>query len=149
MKNIFTIILALLIAVSLQAKEKLGKTDVDAIKSLMQMQEDAWNRGDLNAFMKAYHNSPDLVFIGAKGPVYGYQQTLESYKKRYPTRAEMGETHFDLLEMYRIDSNTAFLIGKFYLERESGDLKGTFSLVLQKIDGKWLIISDHTSGDPD
>lgn len=149
MKYIITVTLTLLITVSLLAKDKLSKTDVDAIKTLMQMQEDAWNRGNLQAFMTAYHNSPDLVFIGAKGPVYGWQQTLDAYKKRYPTRALMGETHFNLLEMYRIDANTAFLIGKFYLERESGDLKGTFSLVLQKFNGKWLIISDHTSGDPD
>lgn len=34
-----------------------------AVRSLLQNQVDAWNGGDLNAFLEAYSDSPDLLFF--------------------------------------------------------------------------------------
>jgi hypothetical protein len=44
-----------------------------------------------------------------------------------------------------IDTRTVLLIGKFHLTRTIGDLSGHYTLVWQKIDGKWVIICDHSS----
>ncbi len=94
--------------------------------------------------MEAYWNSPKLVFIGRNGPTYGWQQVLDNYKRNYPDTASTGKLKFDILDISLIDKKTVFLIGKYHLTRTVGDAEGNFSLVLQKIKGKWLIISDHS-----
>jgi hypothetical protein len=46
------------------------------INQAMQAQQDAWNRGDVEAFMQYYWNDDSLLFIGLKGPTYGWKTTL-------------------------------------------------------------------------
>jgi hypothetical protein len=109
--------------------------------------EEAWNNNDLEGFMEGYINSEKLVFVGSRGPTYGYNSTLESYKKGYPDAETMGSLSFEIIDLYQIDKVTAIMIGKFYLTRTVGDMQGYYTLVWQKIDEKWLIISDHSSGE--
>lgn len=123
----------------------LSSEDRQEIFSVLQMQENAWNQGDIKAFMQGYWHSDSLVFIGSKGPSYGWQATYEGYLKRYPDRAAMGELSFEILRLAGISGEVAMVIGRFYLKREAEDLSGIFTLMWKKIEGKWLIISDHTS----
>lgn len=141
---IFLCILAILLTVPANAQKRLSEDDEVAIRALFQMQQDAWNSGDINRFMEAYWNSPKLVFIGRNGPTYGWQQVLDNYKRSYPDTATMGKLKFDILDISLIDKKTVFLIGKYHLTRTVGDAEGNFSLLLQKINGEWLIISDHS-----
>ncbi|HLC82952.1 MAG TPA: DUF4440 domain-containing protein, partial [Bacteroidia bacterium] len=65
--------------------------DVKAIiTKAMQDQEAAWNKGDLEAFMIPYWKSDSLKFVGKSGITYGWQNTLDNYKKNYPDKATMG-----------------------------------------------------------
>ena len=57
--------------------------DEAAIRGIMADQVDAWNKGNIDAFMKGYWNNDSLVFIGKSGPSYGYHQALANYKKNY------------------------------------------------------------------
>jgi hypothetical protein len=43
--------------------------------------------------------------------------------------------------------NNAFVIGKWFLNRQAGkgNLGGCFTLLLKKMKGKWVIVSDHSS----
>ncbi|MEM9723098.1 MAG: nuclear transport factor 2 family protein, partial [Bacteroidota bacterium] len=124
----------------------LETKDVDAIKQVMSMQENAWNEGDIPQFMEGYWKSDSLLFIGSSGPTYGWQATYERYERVYPDRKTMGQLQFDILEIRSLGQNYARLIGKFHLKREEiDDLEGYFTLIWKKIGGKWLIISDHTS----
>lgn len=120
--------------------------DEKAILKLLQKQENDWNAGDVNAFMEGYWKSDSLAFIGAKGPTYGWQNTLDNYKVRYPDRATMGTLKFTILRLNALDRNAYFVIGKWHLTRpEKGDIGGHYTLVFRKIGKKWLIVSDHTS----
>lgn len=120
--------------------------DEKSILKLLQKQEADWNAGDVNAFMEGYWKSDSLAFIGAKGPTYGWQNTLDNYKIRYPDRAAMGTLKFTILRLNALDRNAYFVIGKWHLTRpEKGDIGGHYTLVFRKIKGKWLIVSDHTS----
>ena len=127
------------------AQEKLSSSDEEAIRKVFQMTEDAWNAGDIDRFMEGYWKSDKLVFVGSAGPTYGWEATRERYLKTYPDRTTMGKLTFEILDMYRIDIKTVLLIGKFHLDRTIGDLSGHYTLVWQKIDGNWVIISDHSS----
>ncbi|WP_134088926.1 DUF4440 domain-containing protein [Olivibacter sp. XZL3] len=118
---------------------------VPAIKKVLQMQEEAWNAGDINAFMDGYWKSDSLLFVGKAGPIYGWQGALDRYIKTYPDKASMGRLTFDLLRFDGLSANSYFVLGKWQLRRENGDLGGTFTLLFKKIEGKWLIVADHTS----
>lgn len=123
----------------------LSDNDRKAIMEVFTMQEDAWNEGNIPQFMEGYWKSDSLVFVGSNGPVYGWQATLERYEKAYPDRDAMGTLTFDILNIYPIESSSVFVIGKFYLKRKAEDLSGHFTLVWRKVDGRWVILSDHTS----
>lgn len=124
----------------------LSEADKNEITNTLYKTQDAWNSGDIEGFMEGYWKSDKLVFTGVEGPTYGYYKTLERYKKGYPDTETMGMLKFTIKDLYQIDSKTALMIGRFYLSRSLQDIDGYFTLVWQKTDGKWLIISDHSSG---
>ena len=143
MRLTLLIFLCYLFTNSLHAQNKKGVTAVQ--KVLLEQQED-WNTGDIDAFMKHYWKSDQLQFIGASGVTYGWQNTLDNYKRRYPNRQAMGKLKFDILEVNQRSRKVISLVGKFYLTREEiDDLSGHFLLIFQKIKGKWKIVADHTS----
>ncbi len=117
----------------------------ETISRLLFDQQDAWNRGDIDAFMTAYWPSDSLQFIGAGGITYGYTNTYEGYKRRYPDRASMGRLTFGVLHLNRISDDAYQMVGKWDLARDMGDIGGIFTLLWKKIDNQWLIVSDHTS----
>ncbi len=122
-------------------------TDAEAIKTMMLQQTKDWNDGNIDAFMQGYWQSDSLMFIGSRGITYGWQATLDNYKKRYPDRATMGTLKFTFLKLDFFNKNTTcWLLGQWHLTRpEKGDVGGYYTLMLKKIKGKWLIVSDHTS----
>ncbi len=117
----------------------------EEIKKVMKDQEDCWNNGDLECFMQGYNKSDDLIFVGSSGPKYGWQVTLNNYKKSYPSNAAMGTLSFDLLKFIPLGEKNYLVVGKWSLKRETDNPNGHFSLVFEKIKGEWKIIADHSS----
>ena len=119
---------------------------LDVIKVLL-AQEEAWNRGDLEAFAQTYKDSPDTLLIS--GSVSrGFANLLEAYRKNYPDRTAMGTLSFSELEAHPLDERFAVVVGRFSLERskkEGGNAEGVFSLVLEKTAKGWKIVVDHTT----
>ncbi len=144
MKSAFTTILMLFFTIVCFGQNVEDK-DFQAIRAIIVAQEQAWNRGDLDAFMAYYWKSDDLQFIGSRGPTYGWQTTLENYRKNYPDRDAMGKLYFDILKINRRSKKVITLVGKFTLERKNDQPSGHFLLVWQKMKGKWVIVADHTS----
>jgi ketosteroid isomerase-like protein len=122
-------------------------TESEAIKTMMLQQSKDWNDGNIDAFMQGYWQSDSLMFVGSRGITYGWKATLDSYKKGYPDKATMGTLKFDFLKLEFFDQQTTcWLLGTWHLDRpKKGDVGGYFTLMLKKINGKWLIVSDHTS----
>jgi ketosteroid isomerase-like protein len=118
-----------------------------AILKVLSTQQDAWNRGDIGGFMQGYWKSDSLVFVGSKAPSYGWQTTLDHYKKSYPDKATMGKLNFTITKVDVMDPTNAFVLGGWHLTRESnkGDAGGYFTLWFKKISGVWVIVCDHTS----
>lgn len=133
--------LLLLATVLLSAQSK----DEKAILKLLEEQNNAWNRGDVAGFMKGYWENDSLMFIGKTGVTYGYNNTLENYKKGYPDAAAMGKLTTTNIKISRLSKNYYFIIGKWYLKRSIGDISGHYNLLLKKINGQWVIIADHSS----
>lgn len=117
----------------------------EQIKTLLAVQSEAWNTGDIDGFMEGYLQTDDLHFLGSGGLTAGWHATLERYKQRYPDQQTMGQLSFDLREITRRTKDVYTIIGKFHLSRhELDDMEGFFLLVLQKIKGDWKIVADST-----
>ena len=116
-----------------------------AIRQLMADQTTAWNNGSIDEFMKGYWNNDSLMFIGHSGITYGYQQTLDNYKKTYSNADQMGQLFFTLLKVKPLSPDYYVVIGKWLLKRKTGDIGGIYTLLFRKIDGQWRIVCDHTS----
>ena len=119
--------------------------DESSIRKILDGQVKAWNRGDIRTFMRGYWQSDSLLFIGKSGITYGWQPTLDNYKKRYPDTAAMGKLTFTLLELKPLASHYYFVVGKWHLERSIGNIEGHFSLLFKKIKDQWFIVADHSS----
>jgi len=116
------------------------------ITEALKTQQDAWNRGDVSAFLKGYWESPELTFSGSSGIARGIAGVRERYQRNYPDRATMGELTFSDLEFRFLGPQAALVLGKWHLKRESkGDVGGVFSLVWQRFPDGWKIVHDHTS----
>lgn len=121
------------------------QADVTRIKALMEQQTKAWNDGNLEGFMDTYWASDSLMFIGKKGITYGWQATLDNYKKSYLDKTAMGRLSFNLIEFKKLAADVYFVVGKWHLARTIGDLSGHFTIVLRNINGQWKIVADHSS----
>ena len=128
---------------SVIVKGQLG--DRQEIARMLAAQVTEWNKGNIAGYMKGYWEHDSLVFIGKNGPTYGYQQTLDRYKKSYPGREAMGFLTSTVLSMQPLGDKHYFIIGKWHLKRKAGDLSGSYTLLLEQKNGEWVIITDHSS----
>jgi hypothetical protein len=119
--------------------------DVVEIKAMLKQQENAWNEGNLEKFMIGYWKSDSLLFIGKNGPKYGYQTTLATYKKGYADTTQMGKFTSTIISMQKLSSNNYFVVGKWFLKRTIGNVQGHYTLLIRKLNNKWVIVADHSS----
>lgn len=115
-----------------------------AIEAVLYDQADAWNRGDIDAFMQGYWKSDKLSFSSGGKVTRGWQATRDGYTQRYPTREAMGKLKFSQLEVTPLGEDAALVLGNWHLERTE-PVGGNFTLVMRKIEGRWVVAHDHTS----
>lgn len=111
-------------------------------------QVDAWNRGDIAAFMElGYAPSDTLLFIGSKGLTHGYEVVLANYLQAYPDGAARGRLAFENLEWIQLGDRFGLVVGKWSIEREGEEVdpSGHYSLVWEHLPQGWRIIADHSS----
>ena len=140
-KVIYLLLLTFILANTISAQSK----DEQTIRTLIEEQRLAWNTGDKEKFMQTYWQNDSLMFIGKSGVTYGWQKTLDNYKKGYPDTAAMGKLDFNLLEVKRLSVMYFFVVGKWHLTRSIGDVGGHFTLLFKKVKNKWVIVADHSS----
>lgn len=116
-----------------------------ALTGVLQQQQNAWNRGDIAAFMEGYLRSDSLVFVGSSGPQYGWQNTYQRYLRSYDTPEKMGKLTFTVVQMSMLGKKHCRMLGKWHLSRSIGDVGGYFTLIWQRTPQGWKIIADHTS----
>lgn len=119
--------------------------DESSIRKILDLQTISWNRADIEGFMAGYWKDDSLMFIGKNGITWGWQKTLNNYKKSYPDSTTMGKLAFDINIVKKLSPEYYYVVGKWTLARSIGNLSGYYNLLFKKINGKWLIIADHSS----
>lgn len=132
-----------LFSFAIMAKGQNGN-EAEVLK-VLELQRQSWNKGDWQGYMAGYWQSDSLMFIGKKGPTYGWQKTMDNYQKSYPNKDAMGHLVFDVINVHQLSSKYCYVVGKWLLERLPENTSGSFTLLFKKINGQWLIVSDHSS----
>ncbi len=140
MKSFFISILLLVNGIVFAQSENIPET----INALMKEQENDWNNFNIDGFMKHYWNNDSLKFIGSKGITYGWKQTLANYKKNYSDKEKMGKLFFTNHLIEVIDTNNAMVCGNWKIKRKDSEIGGNYTLLWKKVNGKWVIVVDHT-----
>jgi uncharacterized protein (TIGR02246 family) len=149
------IALQMVVALCIASPLRAATPDADAaaIRQVLNQQQAAWNRGDVDGFMHGYKDAPDTTFVGSSVRK-GYRAILESYRKHYAGKAQMGELTFSDLDVRLLPGRDgevryAVVTGRFHLDRaahgEVAQDDGVFSLLWEKTADGWKIILDHTS----
>ena len=123
-----------------------GPKSSNAVEQVLQQQQAAWNRRDLDAFMAGYWNSPELTFFAA-GKTSGWQATLDHYRKTYQGAGhEMGKLEFSDLQIEELAPDAAFVRGRWRLTLSDGKTpRGWFTLIFRHFPEGWKIVHDHSS----
>jgi uncharacterized protein (TIGR02246 family) len=119
--------------------------DQSQIRAVLETQVAAWNRGDIDAFMKYYWRSDKTLFVGANGVTRGWQAVLDRYHRAYPDRKAMGRLTFSNIEIQQDCPQAAVVIGEYHLQREKDNPSGVFTLNFRKFPEGWRIVVDHTT----
>jgi len=141
MKKILTLVLLIFSFNGFAQNQK----DKQAVLDVLEKQRIAWNNGDVEAYMQGYAKTDSLLFVGKSGPTYGWQKTLDNYKRGYPDKAAMGFLTFGIKKVEFLSKETAFVLGSWHLKREKDEPQGYFTLLLKKIAGEWKVVVDHSS----
>ncbi len=120
-----------------------------AINKVIQDQQAAWNRKDLEGFMSGYWNSPALTFFSGARESKGWDAAIDRYRKNYQgTGHEMGHLEFSNLRIEMLGSNAAFVRGEFKLTMSDGKKpRGLFTLIFRKLPEGWKVVHDQSAGE--
>jgi ketosteroid isomerase-like protein len=116
-----------------------------AITKVLNQQVSDWNRGDIPAFMAGYWQSKYTEFESDGGIFQGWDGVLKRYQNSYPNRAAMGRLTFSGLQIHVLCPDSAYVIGKYRLDREKDHPEGVFTLIFKKTPEGWRIVNDHTT----
>ena len=118
-----------------------SKEQLAVVKAIL-AQQAAWNKGDLEAFLKFFKDAPDTeVMLG--NPVYGLTDIRNAFHTLNPNAESMGKLDDSEIQVRALGDNFALATGKYHLTRShkgGGDAQGTFSEVLEKTAAGWQVI---------
>jgi uncharacterized protein (TIGR02246 family) len=140
-------LVALLVFITACAPSSRVGDPAAEVTAVWNAQVEAWNRGDLDAFMTGYWNSPDLVFFSNKTETRGWQQTLDRYRATYKAEGrQMGTLDFPKLEFKVLGPEAVLARGQWRLKMPDGkESTGMTSVTFQKRPEGWRIVHDHSS----
>lgn len=116
------------------------------VAEVMAHQLESWNAADLVGFMMGYWESDSLRFVGSSGVTRGHQATLERYIKGYPDAQAMGRLTFVNQEWISLGEEAGWLLGSWHLDKEGMEnAQGMYTLLWRKLEGRWVIVADHSS----
>ena len=124
-----------------------GKEDkeVAAVRAVVEAQQAAWNRGDIEGFMAGYAREEATTFVSGDTVTRGWQTVLERYRKRYDSREKMGTLTFSELEFRPLSPFYIMATGRWQLARDADPPRGRFTLIFRRTNGGWRVVHDHTS----
>ena len=154
-KHIFTVASLLALAAVVLGYQGRGRAprspkedrNVAAVRSVIEEQAAAWNRGDVAGYMEGYAKEEATTFVSGDTVTRGWQTVYDRYKARYDTRARMGALSFSELEVRPLSEFYMMAVGRWQLARDADTPRGRFTLIFRRTNAGWRIVHDHTSSE--
>lgn len=118
---------------------------IAAVRAVIEAQQAAWNRGDIEGFMDGYERAETTTFVSGEELMRGWQTVLDRYKQRYNSREQMGTLAFSELDIKPLGPVLALADGRWRLTRANDAPRGRFTLLFRRINNDWRIIHDTTT----
>jgi uncharacterized protein (TIGR02246 family) len=122
------------------------RQQLDVVKVVL-AQQDAWNKGDLDAYLSHYKGGQDAQAVLAT-LVRGIDNIRAAYKANFPNKDSMGDIEDSEVEVRALGDNFALATGKYHLTRSrkaGGEVSGTFTEVFEKTPDGWKIIFSEST----
>lgn len=145
MRNVSFFLFLSALAVILPGGAVAASDPTAEVRSVVEAQEAAWNRGAIDDFMAGYAHSPETTFVSGDEVTYGWQTVHDRYAKKYDSREKMGKLAFTDLRITPLCDDAAVVLGSWRLQRKDDQPHGKFTLIFRKLPEGWRIVMDHTS----
>jgi uncharacterized protein (TIGR02246 family) len=119
--------------------------DHQSIRALFESSCAAWNRGDSNSYLAAYWNSDKVRWVSEGTVKYGFEAIATAFKARFNSPEDMGHLEVADFEIQLLGEQDALVFGAWIQTTPVTRRHGVFTVHVKKIDGEWLIVSDHSS----
>ena len=116
-----------------------------AIRKVFEEGCTACNRGDLDGYLATYWDSEKTLWISGGSLARGRGAIVAAYKTRFSKPETMGKLTLPELEIDGLTAADAFAFGRWILIVDGKQGNGFFTVLLRKIEGAWLMVSDHSS----
>ena len=110
---------------------------------------DAWNRGDLDAFVSDYAPDSATSFVAGGHVRRGFEFIRRNYAPRFAPGAARDSLRFEEFDVRPLTPALALVTARFLLYRgATTTASGPFTLVMERRPDGWKILHDHSSSDP-
>lgn len=148
-RQVAVLLLVPLMSLVLVPKQSAAESTVPKkIQAVLDAQVLAWNRGDVAGFMEGYQRSPDLIYIGNKSVIHGWQTLLDFYLEasKKSGGSEMGVLRLSEENVTMLGKDAAVIWGKFDVTTSIGKRRGgLYTLVMRNLPEGWRTVYDRTS----
>ncbi|WP_240531816.1 hypothetical protein [Maribacter sp. 4G9] len=76
--------------------------DIAQIKRILNDQQKSWSHGDIEGFLSGYWKSDSLKFYSGAKLLNSWQNTLDNYHLRYPSKSHTGKLQFKIADFSKI-----------------------------------------------
>ncbi|HEX8906372.1 MAG TPA: nuclear transport factor 2 family protein [Longimicrobiaceae bacterium] len=118
------------------------------IEAVLQASAQAWNRGDLEGFLRPYLDSPQTTFV-ARDVVHGLPAIREVYTSSWwRTGTPTLNLRYHGIDVRPLGGDYALAVGHWVVtDKNTGQetRSGIFSLTMMRTPQGWRIIHDHSS----
>ena len=116
--------------------------------AVLSASSEAWNRGDLEAFVDDYARDSTTTFVAGGQVQYGWDWIHDNYARWWDLGSERDSLRFEDVAARSLGSDYLLTTARFVLFRgDSVTASGPFTLVMKRIEGGWKIIHDQTGND--
>jgi len=119
--------------------------DHQRIRALFESACAAWNRGDIDGYLTDYWHSDKVRWVSEGTVRYGFEAIAAAFKARFDSPVNMGRLEVADLQIQLLGESDALVFGAWTQTTPMARRHGVFTVHMKKIDGEWLVVSDHSS----
>jgi ketosteroid isomerase-like protein len=120
---------------------------IKAINGTLLKMLDRWNAHDIDGYLSAYWNSPELLVIVQEEQYQGWQSLNDAYKSGYPDPNAMGFSQPSRIQIKLVRPDLAVVVTWWTVSYSNSKVHvvGNTTMDLQKFPDAWKIVMSHSS----